>query len=329
MKQCLIVGVDVSKSTLDIVSRPTGVAIKIANNLRGFQQWFNQLPTSCEETNKVLVIMEHTGPYSLRFESFLKSVSIGYCKIAALQIKRSLGMIRGKNDKVDAARIAEYGWLRKDLLTADRYPQEEIIRLRSLLSLRSKLVKDRSGYKARVKEMKETGGCTASDYLAGVHRRVIHTFSTEIAAIEEKIKLLIASTASLQATAKLLMSIKGIGPVIAAYMITCTDNFCRFANARKFNCYAGIAPFGNESGTSKKGKSKISHLANKEAKSLLDRAACCAIQHDQEMKTYYLRRIKEGKAKRSCINIIRAKLVARMFAVVKRQTPYQTLAPAA
>ena len=50
--------------------------------------------------------------------------------------------------------------------------------------------------------------------------------------------------------------------------------------------------------------------------------AMSAIQNNPEMKMYYLKRIAEGKNKMSTINIIRNKLIARVFAVIKRQTPY-------
>lgn len=50
--------------------------------------------------------------------------------------------------------------------------------------------------------------------------------------------------------------------------------------------------------------------------------AISAIQHNPEMKTYYQKRVSLGKNKMSTINIIRNKLIARIFAVVKRQTPY-------
>jgi transposase len=328
MKQ-LVVGVDISKSTLDFFFKPANVAMKVNNDRSGFNQWAKQLRKLCDVDDEVLVIMEHTGQYSFRFESFLRSRSIAYCKMPALEIKRSLGMIRGKNDRIDTERIAEYGWLRRDILTADHYPGEEIIALRKLLSLRAKMVRDRSGYISRFKEMKVTGNCTASDSLGQMHQKTIDFFSRHIVALEEQIRSLIATNAAMQKTNQLLMSIKGVGWVIAAYMIGCTENFTRFTNARKFNCYTGLAPFKDESGTSRKGKSRVSHLANKQIKSLLDRGANTAIQHDQEMKFYYERRVREGKSKMSTINIIRAKLVARMFAVIKRQTPYQQIAPAA
>ena len=329
MKEFLIVGVDISKSTLDICFKPMDVSLNIPNDVKGFKQWSTKLKKIVHPNASVLVIMEHTGQYSYRFETFLKQTGIAYCKIAALQIKRSLGMVRGKTDKVDAKRIAEYGWLRRDILIADQPLNETTRRLRSLLGLRTKLVKDRSGYISRFKEMRASGSCTASSFEAKLQQQVIDTLTRAIGKVETEIKSLVNANEPIRKTCELLRSIKGIGWIIAAYMIGCTENFLKFSNARKFNCYAGLAPFKYESGSSIRGRSRISHLANKDAKTLLNLGASCAIRCDRELKKYYQKRVAEGKRKMSCLNIIRSKLVARMFAVVKRQTPYQPLPVAA
>ncbi len=329
MQANLLVGVDVSKRTLDICLKPAGTTFQITNDLAGFRKCLQELKGTSRSQLKMLVVMEHTGQYSFRFEKFLRSKAIDYCKIPALEIKRSIGVVRGKNDKIDAARIAEYGWLRRDILIADPLLQREVTELKNLLSLRTKLVRDRSGYISRLKEMIASGTCKASDDQGKIQRQIIDFMSRKILEMEVRIKSLIRSHVSLAKTCELLRSIKGVGWIVAAYMIACTGNFERFSNARKFNCYAGLAPFKYESGTSIRGRARVSHLANKEAKALLNLAASCAIRCDQEMKQYYQRRVSEGKRKMSCLNIIRSKLVARMFAVVKRQTPYQELLVAA
>jgi transposase len=325
MQQTLIVGVDVSKSTLDICFKPSGVTIQISNETGGFKQWYKQLNSLCSTQQAVLVVMEHTGHYSFRFEKFLLSKGIGYCKIPALQIKRSLGVTRGKTDKVDAMRIADYGWLRRDILIADTGVQQDILQLEMLVSLRQKIVKDRSGYMNRLKMLKTTGVCASSNCIVKMQQDIIKSLTKQVKAIEAEIKSLISSNAQLANNYQLLTSIKGVGLIVAAYMISCTRNFTRFANFRKFNCYAGLAPFKHESGSSIKARSRVSHLANKRAKTLLNLAACCSIRRDQEMKQYYQKRIAEGKRKMDCLNIIRSKIVGRMFAIIKRQTPYQPL----
>ena len=123
----------------------------------------------------------------------------------------------------------------------------------------------------------------------------------------------------------LLRSVPGIGNVLAIYLIVLTRNFTRFNDPRKFACYAGIAPFEYASGTSVKGKTKVHPCANRQIKSLLNMAAMASIQLTGEYKTYYHRRLYEGKNKMSTLNIIRNKLVSRAFAVVKRGTPYVNL----
>ncbi len=327
MKDLLIVGVDVSKSTLDFHCKPNDLFFQTENTIGGFRVWLKKITAT--SLCKLLVVMEHTGSYSLKFESFLRSKGIDYCKIPALEIKRSLGVIRGKSDKVDAARIAEYAWLRKDLLTADAPLEEGTRKLRNLLSLRAKLVRDRSGYMCRIKEMKHTQAWTKSDVEIIIQESMIKKISSDILRLEKEIRSAIKANHTLQTTFELITTIKGVGLIVAAYMIASTNNFKRFKNARKFNCYAGLAPFSYQSGTSIKGRARVSHLANKEAKTLLNLAASSAIQYDKEMKEYYEKRTTEGMKGMSCLNIIRSKIVARMFAVVKRQSPYVELTTAA
>jgi len=99
MKESIIVGVDVSKCTLDICFKPSGVIMKVTNNQVGFKEWLSECKQLSQSGGDILVVMEHTGRYSLSFESFLRSKCISYCKISALHIKRSLGIIRGKMTK--------------------------------------------------------------------------------------------------------------------------------------------------------------------------------------------------------------------------------------
>lgn len=299
--------------------------MQISNDQPGYKNWYLESKQMLKSAAQVMVVMEHTGSYSIRFEKFLKAKAINYCKISALQIKRSLGVIRGKNDKIDAARIAEYGWLRKEQLNADEPCSEQIVKLKSVLSLRSKMIKERSGYLCRLKEISAAGEYGKSEPLVRMHHRLIANLSTEIKAVEKQISELINNDEELKQTSELIRSIKGVGQIVAAYMICYTHNFKRFHQARKFNCYAGLAPFKYESGTSIKGRARVSHLANKEAKTLLNLAASCAIRCDRELKNYYQKRVAEGMKKMSCLNIIRSKIVARIFAVAKRQTPFVDL----
>ncbi|MEO1546998.1 MAG: IS110 family transposase, partial [Bacteroidota bacterium] len=120
----------------------------------------------------------------------------------------------------------------------------------------------------------------------------------------------------------LLLSIKCIGKQAAMFLLVHTDGFTKFDNARQFAAYCGIAPYPYQSGTSIKGRSRVSPMANKGIKSLLNMCALSSIRHNSEIKRYYDQRIAAGKNKMSTVNIVRNKLVSRAFAVVNRGTPY-------
>lgn len=325
MKPELIVGIDVSKLSLDVCIKPAGMTFQISNDITGFKMFRKAL--AGESTQLILVVLEHTGRYSFKFEKYLATHHIRYCKLPALEIKRSLGMVRGKTDAIDATRIAQYGWLRREDLIETKISADNILRLRSLLSLRAKLVKDRSSYICRKKEVDFTGSYYAEE--TKIHHQTIKHLTDQIKKVESCIVQTINADNQLLQTSTLLQTIKGVGKIVAAHMIAFTENFSKFKNARKFNCYAGLAPFKHESGTSIRSAARVSHLANKEIKCLLNLAAFSAIRYNTELKSYYQQRVSQGKRKMSCINIVRSKIVARMFSIIKRQTPYQELPAAA
>lgn len=321
MQKRTIIGVDVSKMTLDSAFSITKAHIKTPNTPAGFNKWL-KWALSLSAAAELWVVMEHTGYYSYQFELFLQQQAISYSKVAAIEIKRSVGLIRGKSDKADAQMISEYGRLRQEQLKAQATSVKEVTELKDLLNLRGKLVADRSGYKCRLKEMNTTRGYVTGSVHVQVQQDQIQALSLSIRMIEKAIKEQISQDQGLSANYKLLLTIKGIGPVTAAYMLACTENFSRFENSRKFSCYAGLAPFEHSSGTSIRGKQRVSHYANKKAKCLLNLSALVAVRFNPELKAYYEKRVAEGKNKMSVLNIIRNKLVDRMFAVIKRQTPY-------
>jgi transposase len=321
MQNFIFIGTDVSKLTLDHGIHTAMVHEKTTNNSEGFKSWL-KWALRFGPKKQLWVVMEHTGYYSYQFELFLHQQAIRYTKVAALEIKRSVGLVRGKSDKVDALLISRYGWMNRDRLEPQQLSAAVITELKDLVNLRDKLVRDRSGYKARMKEQAATRKYSKSHVQNKIQSRMIKELTADIQEVETAIKGLIKEDEALLNNYKLLLSIKAVGFVTAVYMLAYTENFRKFLNSRKFACYAGLAPFEHSSGTSLRGKNRISHYANKKAKCLLNLAASVAIQHNPEMKTYYIRRVNEGKSKMGTLNIIRHKLIDRMFAVVKRGSPY-------
>ncbi len=320
MKVPSIIGADLSKKTIDLASHDTKSHLQIENTVAGFKLMVKWLRQQKIDISTVVIVMEHTGLYSYRFEEFLYKVQINFAKVPALAIKRSLGLVRGKNDKIDAYRIARYGFEKKDTLTMTARPSECLKRLQMLYSTREAYVKSRAGILATIEEFKQV--VEKTDSIIQSRLKVIETLNDEIKNIEVEIAELVKTEKMVEQNMNLLQTIKGVGKIVALAAVIRTRNFTLFTEARKFACYCGTAPFENRSGTSIRGKNKVSHLADKKMKSLLDLSAKCAVQHDKELKTYYTRRLQEGKSKMSTLNIVRNKILGRMFAVIKRQTPF-------
>ena len=106
--------------------------------------------------------------------------------------------------------------------------------------------------------------------------------------------------------------------ITAVNLITTTNEFLSITEAKKYACYSGVAPFEHSSGSSVRGKTKVSHMANKKTKTLLHLAALSAIQVKGEIKEYYKRKVEQGKNKMSVLNAVRNKIIQRVFACVKK-----------
>lgn len=324
MKKMHIIGVDVSKNKLDYHCHGQSVTPEpVSNNEKGYRQlqkWI-KLKVS-REKEEVLIVMEHTGIYTYNIERFLEKQGWQYVKRPALDIKRSVGMQRGKNDKADARMISKYGWMNRETLKPMKPVSDKLVELQQLMAYRDKLVADKSSHQTRLKELEEQMGNKLGNKIIQSARYIMGVLAVEIEDIEKAIKECLATEEMLQTNYDLLVSIRGIGFVSAVALLIATENFTRFDDHRKFACYCGVAPFTHTSGTSIRGKTRVSHLANKKIKSLLTLAAFIAIRYDADLKTKYEQKRKEGKPIMSVINIIRAKLIERIFTVINRQTPY-------
>jgi transposase len=273
------------------------------------------------DLQECIVIMEHTGVYTLQLMCFLDQNNIDFALFPGLEIKRSLGIKRGKNDKVDARRIADYGFHIRHKLKASTMPTADMLKLKQLQTTRLLFVKNRTSLKNCLKAQQTLIIQTQMTITCDELSKQIKTLDESIAVIEEQMIAVVAACPSLKKNFDLLCSVKGVGAVIAYAMIICTNNFSAFPSARHFMSYAGVAPFDHESGQYKS-KRRICSLANKHIKSLLHNGVCSAITHDPEIKAYYQRKLEQGKPKAQVANAIAGKLISRVFAVIKRGTPF-------
>ena len=154
---------------------------------------------------------------------------------------------------------------------------------------------------------------------------MVKILEKQIQSVEDEMHGIVSSDPTMNLNYQLLNSIKGIGSVNAINTIIHTNNFKAFETARQYACYLGIAPFEHSSGTSVKGKTRVCATGARLLKADLSQAARAAVVWDKELKEYYERKRKEGKEHGVVLNAVKFKLVCRMFAVVRRGTPFVDL----
>lgn len=317
----VILGVDVSKLTLDISCAERNLHLKIENTSKGFSLFKKWCKTNAFDLKGTLIVMEFTGGYEYRFMQFCESQLIAYTRISGLEIKNSMGMTRGKNDQVDAFRISRYGEEKIKRLTPSKPMDVNMVMLKQLLSFRKRLVRERAGLDSTLKERKHMYGINNTDLMIRILLGKIKSNRKYIQDVEEEIMKLIKVNEVLLQNYRILISIKGIGKVNAWMTLAYTENFNSFVDARKYAVYVGVIPFERSSGTSIKCRPRVSHLAQKELKQELNQAAKTAMAHDPEIMAYAERKL-QTKCYKLVLNNVKFKLILRMFSLIKRGEKY-------
>ena len=322
------VGIDISKEKCNLCYRK-GLEIVLeeecSNDVKAikktFKASFQALGVAHDD---VLVCAEYTGRYIYPLTVACQELDVFLWMDDPTRIKNSFGIIRGKNDAIDAARIAEYAYRYNDKAVRYVIAEEALVSMKNLLSDREFLLIDKKRYQSQLTDQKKYMSPGDFKHKSSRWKRVIKTIDEQIKAIDSEIESLIAADPVLARQKELLTSIDGVGDRIAINMIAITGGFTRFKNARQFCSFAGLTPYKYESGSSIRSKAKISKRANQTMKALLHLSAVnvATRMKEGEYKDYYERKIKEGKHVMCVLNVLRAKLVHRMFSVIRRDQPY-------
>lgn len=318
------IGIDLGKTTFDVSilsSEEQEVAHSHYQNTEaGMQQMQAWLTDNGVQLARALFCAENMGIYATQLALFCNSNKYNLSLACPLDIKCSSGITRGKSDRIDALRIARYAQQKWRKLKLYTLPESDLIKLRNWLSLRELSVKTKVALDNQLKAVKAEI-FVDREFVANSEEMIKYQ-EQKIAELDKKIESVINNSASLKQNYALLKSIIGIGMINAALILCTTDNFTRFETPRQYASYCGVAPFEYSSGTSVRGKTRTSNIANKHLKALLTNAAVSAIAADPQIRQYYHRKLAEGKHKASVINAVRFKLIARCFAVIKRQIPF-------
>jgi len=329
MKYQFVIGMDISKHSFDMAILLADSPENIFHNaFSNDENGFKDLMFFVNETmpdfdiKKALFCMEATGLYCKALLQFFHTQQANVWVENAVQIKRSLGVKRSKTDKVDSIEIAKYAFKNTELVRLWKPSGVVLEKIKQFATLRERMVVTQKRLITPINELRDAGQKQMADLLFKSIKKSITAIDADLKKIEAKIMECLKEDASLHHVFSLITSVVGIGFVTAVNLIIHTQGFNIMCDSRKLACFCGVAPFPYQSGISIKGKTKISHMANKKLKTNLHLAALSAIKCDPEIKTYYEKKVLEGKPKMSVINAVRFKLLARVVAVVNKNEAY-------
>jgi len=322
-----VIGIDVSKEHLDVAMLDPACKVlleqRVANDGKALGRLLRSMLRKKVLREDALVCLEATGHYGYRAIMTCMEMGLHVWVAHPVDIQLSLGMQRGKSDKVDAMRIANYALKHpeKALVIDGNYLRFE--ELKALLASREFFVRERAKCRGQLTDNLRFMPAGAAPIIERELKRQIRALDKSLAELDAAIDAFIKADGQLSAKRDLLLSVSGVGPAVANEIVAVTRGFTRLINPRKLACYAGLAPFEHSSGKSIRGRTRVSHRANKRLKSLLHLAAMASVRVHGSIRDFYRRKLAEGKKPISAINAVRGKIVHHLCAVLRSGNPYQ------
>jgi transposase len=322
------IGIDVSSGTLDLAlldGRGTHLeSVQINNDRKAviklMGQWRKRHGVQPVGS---LICMEATGHYTLMLLNLVVDHQWRAWLAHPNDIQQSMGIKRVKNDKVDALRIAQYARTfheKARLFTAQNL---KLDRLKHLITRRNHLVRSRARHRTHITDLNRYMDRPVQIEFDRMDKRQIKLEDQLVAHVDALILAEIKADPQTQRQYDLLRTIPGVGPQLATYLVAFTDGFTRFNTPRQLSCHAGVAPFERSSGSSVRGRTQVSHQADKSLKTLLHMSALVSVREPGELRQYYERKRGEGKKPILVVNAVRNKLVHRICAVIRNDRPYE------
>ncbi len=325
LKQSL--GIDVSKSNLSLSlgflnerlvkefkSRPD-----VSNDAKGYKMLLKWIKTSVDPNVELLVVMEATGVYYQGIAHYLYEHGHSVCVMQSGRVKRYAQSLdqRSKTDALDSRMLSMLGLERNIRLWHP--PSEELQELKGLSRERSSLLNDRTMETNRQ-------GAIASSVHSNIralkrHKIRLKLLNTQIEAVEEEMRSLIADNEELKRKLEYLTSIPGVSFVSAATVIGETLGFESIVNAKQLASYAGYDVVLRESGNYK-GKTRISKKGNSHIRAVLHMPSMTCVRCNPTLKQFY-NRLKPNKAKPLVALVaVQRKLLILMYTLWKNEENY-------
>lgn len=310
----LLVGVDVSKASLDLVFKREGNCHhhKVSNDRVGHEKVLALISGSSQ------FVMENSGPYYLPLAVFLKQHGHRVSVANPLRVKRFIQMKgeQNKSDKKDAYWIMRYG--QEQILQEWQMPSELETKCAQFYRLRSLYVKQLNMLGNQLESL------TNSHYQC---KEVIKSLQVSIETAKSERKKIDKQLDALLKEwepdmYKNLQTIPGIGQQVAMLLIIKTSGFSRLENYRQLISLAGLAPKEYSSGSSVRAKVRISKKGGGDLRKSLYLSSMTAMRYNNQCKALYDRMKCRGKNGKVALIAVSNKLLKQAFAIAKSGVPY-------
>ena len=312
----MTLGIDISKDKIDVTlidDQGNKHFATFKNNSKGFKQLHRWLEK--HQVKKLHVCMEATNVYWEDLALFLHSKGYTVSVVNPARIKgfaRSQ-LRRNKTDKQDSEVIADF--------CAAMNPEvwkplsDEQRKFRSL-------VRHLEGLKKTLSQQKNRLASCKDDDVKKSLETVIAALEKEIAAIEQQLKELVKNSAKLKEQYNLLTSIKGFGPQTAYKIMAEMSDLANYESASAAAADAGLNPAHYESGSSVKGKPRLSKVGKASIRTALYFPALTAIRHNPVIMEFVERLKARGKHNMVIIAAVMRKLLHIAYGVLKNKTAF-------
>jgi len=331
----IVVGIDISKekidvSAIDVRESQTGM-VKLdyqvfENRPLGFRRmlvWARHLIKGIG-LEDILFCCETTGGYDRCLCDYIYAKGLYIWREGALQIKRSMGVRKGKDDKADSLMIAEYAMRHMDKAVMYETPSETIRELKALFLYRHKLVQEKAEKNVRASHLDDTAAKSKSmRFILRDAKKSVKALEKSIKECEKQIMELIEGDEDLKRNYGHIVSIKGINIVNATAMIAYSNNFKGITTANKMASYYGVASFREQSGTSVDKKACVKYYSSSLLRATITQAAEWTIKENGIYHDYYLRLKADGKPYGIIINNVKNKLIHLVYSLVTNDIDYE------
>ena len=304
-------GIDISKDVFD-VTNSQGKYWQFSNNTKGFKGFLKLLDKNSH------CVMEATGYYHLQLAYFLVENNIMVSVENALSVKRFIQMhlSKIKTDKADSKMICLYAQKAKlKLWKGNSANQSECLQISRLIDV---YIKQSTALKNKIHGEKVLGVPGKLVYKS--LKKSLLNLQKQVKELEEHLQTLVKQQHQEMFT--LLQTIPGMGKKTAAMLIVLTDGFKRFEKSNQLCSYVGITPVIRQSGSSVRGRARISKMGNRKLRNLLFLCSFTASIHNPACNAIYQRIVNKGKSKKLALIAVSNKLLKQAFAIAKSGIPY-------